>query len=115
MNLIMLIMLFIFYVCMQTNLQTNVSSNLVSNTNNSNMNMTEVLGLISDNREGKGSPGEVEIKGQPLHLTPVLEAELHDGTSKTTSYQAAFQEELDMRTKMEEKYESLRIRFDVCS
>lgn len=105
----------VFLLCSQTKL-TNGSS-LASNSNNSNRNKMNGLSFtISSGGEGKASPRDIEIKVQTLkRKQKELKAELHNSLCKTTSYQVAFQEEVDMRTKIEEKHENLRKRFDVSS
>lgn len=42
-----------------------------------------------------------------------LKAELEQSLCKTVSFKEAFQNEMDLRTKLDEKHENLRVRYDV--
>ena len=44
----------------------------------------------------------------------VLKAELEQSLTQTVGFQEAFQEELDLRTKIEERLDNLRDRYEVC-
>ena len=101
-----------FSIYPQTKILTSNSSH-ISNTNNSNKNNMKVVGVTVPSAS-KHSSEDMEIRVQTLkRKQKALKAELQDCMCKTTSYQVAFQEELDMRTRIEEKYESLRMRFEV--
>ena len=57
------------------------------------------------------NPANIETKVLTLkRKQKKLEAVLQH---QSISYQEAFQKELDLRARMEDKYESLRVRYDV--
>ena len=63
---------------------------------------------------GGGGGGGRDIKIMTLkRKQKALKAELEETLCKTTGFQEAFQTELDLRTKLEEKYEHLHIRYEV--
>ena len=44
----------------------------------------------------------------------MLKAELEQSLTQRVGFQEAFQEELDLRTKIEERLDNLRARYEVC-
>ena len=84
--------------------------NLSANRNHSNANTNGVV----KGGGGGGEGGGRDIKIQTLkRKQKALKAELEETLCKTTGFQEAFQTELDLRTKLEEKFENLQVRYEV--
>lgn len=87
----------VFFYSSQTN--STGGSNLVTNSNHSNGNRA----------------GEKDVKIMTLkRKQKMLKAELEQSLTQRVGFQEAFQEELDLRTKIEERLDNLRARYEVC-
>ena len=91
-----------------------MNSNLSANMNHSNANGNGVGVVDGGAWQGGGGAEGKDIKIMTLkRKQKALKAELEKTICKTTSFQEAFQTELDLRTKLEEKYEALHVRYEV--
>lgn len=75
---------------------------------------------LSDNRNHSNanhSPQQQQQKDMKIQTLKrkqrALKAELEETLCKTVNFQEAFQEEMELRSQLDEKYESLRIRYEV--